>query len=109
MPCVSRRYQYRLLLQTTEEHTIWPGALNRGEHDARQTIVGGELFSPQHAKCAATLAKCASVLCQNCVTYPQKPGQTSPVTGICRCTSMLREGVDRKCVGGCCCALLRVK
>jgi hypothetical protein len=38
---------------------------------------------------------------------PENPGQTRRLTGTCRCTSLLREGVDRKCVGEIWCASAR--
>jgi len=46
-------------------------------------------------------------LCQNCVTYPRNPRHTPRFTGTRRCTSLLREVVDRKC-GGIRCGSARV-
>jgi hypothetical protein len=48
------------------------------------------------------------VLCQNCVKYLLKPSQIPWFTGTLQCTSLLREVVDLKCVGGIRCASARV-
>src|SRR2546423_12459219 len=51
-----------------------------------------------------------SSFCVRTVSHiPRNPGQTPGFRGTRRCTSLLREVVDGNCVGGCCCALLRVK
>jgi hypothetical protein len=48
-------------------------------------------------------------LCQNCVTYPSNPRSTRRLTRKCRRVSMLREIVDRECVGGIWCASARAE
>jgi hypothetical protein len=53
-------------------------------------------------------AKCVRILCQNYVATPANPRHTQWFIGTHRCTSMLREVVDRNCVGGIWCASTRV-
>ena len=43
--------------------------------------------------------KSTDCLCQNCVRYPPNAGQTPSFTGARRSRSLLREVVDRECVG----------
>src|SRR4029450_6260586 len=52
--------------------------------------------------------KCEPELCQNCVTYPRNRGATPSSTGTPRGTTLLREVVDRNCVGRIRCASARV-
>src|SRR5512144_3253279 len=61
--------------------------------------------SPYHVMFVDVRARRSrAALCQNCVTCPGNPRQTPSVTGTRRRVSMLREVVDRKCVGGLWCA-----
>src|SRR4051812_30037785 len=50
---------------------------------------------------------CESVLCQNCVTYTPKPWVNTMIYGTPRRTSVLREVIDGKRVGGIWCASAR--
>jgi hypothetical protein len=53
--------------------------------------------------------KWKAVLCQNCVTHPINPGHRPSFRGTRQRVSMLREVVDRQCVGGIWYASARVK